>query len=344
MSHVSGYEGTTAGDGGGKYFPPPPDLVSNHGGQPPPALRDWNIPAISEDEAKEAFIQYAASKCCYSQNPAREMLFEDLQSFNTYRYRLETFTESRSTAWKSEPYNGEGVDSYLCGVPPLPWDIRMEIPDMFRDHIKRTKVPHTSSVKGCQTCGCSGRRPCSECHGLSRKECWVCNGRGVRLSDKKCTTCSGTGSSICNSCSGLGTKACPDCKGRGQLLSFIELQVEWQNNIFEYLVDQRTGFPTELFKEVNGKKLFVNEEYMVHPVISFPQSDINKASRNAVEQHMTQFGSTTRILRQRQTIELIFLTKVEYEWHGKSYSYFVYGNEHNVYAEDYPKKCCCTII
>lgn len=44
-----------------------------------------SIPAVSEDAAKEALIQYAASKCCYSSAPAKEMVFRNLQPFNTYR-------------------------------------------------------------------------------------------------------------------------------------------------------------------------------------------------------------------------------------------------------------------
>ncbi|XP_044307695.1 protein SSUH2 homolog isoform X1 [Varanus komodoensis] len=344
VNNIAGYEGTTDGDGGGRYFPPPPNSVPDRGDEPPPALRNWTIPAISEDEAQEALIQYVASKCCYGKAPAKEMMFQDLQSFNTYRYRLETFTESRSTVWKTEPYNGEIVDSYLCGAPPLPWDIIVDIPVMFTDQKKKIKVPHTSSVKGCPCCGCSGRRPCQKCRGLTRQQCWVCHGKGYRMNNERCTECLGTGTSMCDKCSGLGTTACSDCGGRGQLLSYIELQVVWKNNVFEYLADQRTGFPTELFKEVSGQKLFVDEQYMVYPVTGFPEGSINQASRNAIEQHKTQFGSTARILRERQTIELLFLTRVEYEWHRKSYSYFVYGNEHKVYAENYPRKCCCAIL
>ncbi|KAL8212656.1 UNVERIFIED_CONTAM: Protein ssuh2 [Gekko kuhli] len=57
-----------------------------------------------EGEAQEAFLEYASSNCCYSSSPAREMVFEDLQAFNTYRYRLETFTESRSLEWRTKPF------------------------------------------------------------------------------------------------------------------------------------------------------------------------------------------------------------------------------------------------
>ncbi len=44
-----------------------------------------SIPAITEELAQEAFIKYVSSKCCYSSKPAKEMVFTDLQSLNTYR-------------------------------------------------------------------------------------------------------------------------------------------------------------------------------------------------------------------------------------------------------------------
>uniref|UniRef100_K7FHA9 Uncharacterized protein n=1 Tax=Pelodiscus sinensis TaxID=13735 RepID=K7FHA9_PELSI len=94
--------------------------------------------------------------------------------------------------------------------------------------------------------------------------------------------------------------------------------------------------------------LFVGLKYFpflqVYPVVNFPEPSISQASQNAVVQHHTQFASVSRLLRQRQTIELIPLTKVEYEWQGKLYSYYVYGDENRVYTENYPKKCCCSIM
>lgn len=47
---------------------------------------------------------------------------------------------------------------------------------------------------------------------------------------------------------------------------------------------------------------------------------------------------------QRQTIELIPVTRVSYTWKGKSHIYFVYGNEFQVNADDYPATCCCTVM
>lgn len=36
-----------------------------------------------------------------------------------------------------------------------------------------------------------------------------------------------------------------------------------KNNIFEYVADQRSGFPADRFKEVTGQKKFVDEQSMV---------------------------------------------------------------------------------
>nr|XP_006132869.1 protein SSUH2 homolog [Pelodiscus sinensis] len=344
IDDVSGYEGTALGDDGGKDLPPPSNLVTDRGGgQHPPAQTHWNIPSISEDEAKEALMQYAARNCCYSSAPAKEMVFRNLQPFNTYRYRLETFTESRSSEWKTSPYKGELVDSFLLGPAPLPWNIQVEVPTMFTDNITKVKVPHTSSLQGCHNCRSSGTICCTNCHGRRKVQCWICHGSGNRLNDR-CTHCNGSGQSGCNSCSGSGHKTCMKCAGRGQLLYYIELQVKWKNNIFEYVADQRSGFPANLFKKVTGQKIFVDEQSMVYPVVNFPEPSISQASQNAVVQHHTQFASVSRLLRQRQTIELIPLTKVEYEWQGKLYSYYVYGDENRVYTENYPKKCCCSIM
>ncbi|KAL8212658.1 UNVERIFIED_CONTAM: hypothetical protein K2H54_054512, partial [Gekko kuhli] len=129
-----------------------------------------------------------------------------------------------------------------------------------------------------------------------------------------------------------------------RLLTYNALVVKWSNNVFEYVAHQSNDFPAKLFQAVTGQKLFVDEQDMVYPIINFPDSSINDASRNAVERHRSQFTSTARILRQRQTIEHIPLTRVEYRWREASSSFYVYGNERKVHTEDYPQKCCCTII
>ncbi|XP_033877042.1 protein SSUH2 homolog isoform X1 [Acipenser ruthenus] len=341
MHNVPGYEGT--GSGEGKCVPPPNPGLASPGRGPSPSERQWEIPSIGEDFAKDAFIEYASSKCCYSSRPAKELLFTDLQAHNTYRYRLETFVESRKTEWDSVPYTGQVVDSYGSCVP-APWDIAVQVPAMFQNGKRAVQVPHTSSVKGCHNCLALGKSACQKCIASGWMQCWVCNGSGRRMSDNRCSHCNGVGRVRCTECSGSGSKTCHTCTGKGQLLFFINLIVEWKNHIYEFVPDKRSGFPVDRVSKVTGELLFTDTQYMVYPVVSFPDNAINQASQTAVREHQAQFVTTSRILQQRQTIELIPVTRVHYTWKEKTYIYFVYGAEHKVYTDDYPAKCCCCTI
>ncbi|TRZ03606.1 hypothetical protein DNTS_018990, partial [Danionella cerebrum] len=64
-----------------------------------------------------------------------------------FQYRLETFTEARSSAWESEPHTGQSVDGPQNGASPLPWHINVSYPPKFTDGIQKVRVPHSSFVK-----------------------------------------------------------------------------------------------------------------------------------------------------------------------------------------------------
>ncbi|XP_069824017.1 uncharacterized protein [Dendropsophus ebraccatus] len=338
---IPGYEGMGSNDGG-KCLPPPqpgpfPDTV------PTPANTNWTIPSISEYDARKALMDYANNKCCYRSTPAEEMDFNELRPFNTYRYRLETFTESRTCKWVTKPYTGQAIDSLISGIPPQPWDIPIQIPAMFKDEEKKMPIPHTSSLKACPQCLGICRTVCKKCHGTGRVRCWVCNGTGRQFSDS-CHHCGGQGTESCKTCNSTRYERCVGCSGRGQILNYIELTVIWKNNIYEFVADHNSEFPTELFKKVNGEKIFMDEQLLLLPLVNFPAQAINQASQNALQQHHAQFSSTTRMLRQRHCIEWLPLTKVEYIWRGNRYDYFVYGRENEVYTDNYPQKCCCVVM
>ncbi|KAJ8359003.1 hypothetical protein SKAU_G00155280 [Synaphobranchus kaupii] len=337
MDTVPGYEGTGAGGNDLPYQGPPQTPGPR---SPGPPASNWQIPSINEVMAQEAFIEYAASKCCYSSNPAKEMVFTDLQAHNTYRYRLETFTESRCTEWASEPYTGQIVDGYM-GVAPGPWDIAVSIPALFQDEKKEVRVPHTSSVKGCHSCMTLGRNPCEKCVTSGMMQCWVCKGSGRRMSDDRCRHCNGIGRVRCTTCSGAGSKTCNTCQGRGQLLCFIKLVVKWKNNMFENVVDKHSGLSMDRISAVTGEMMFSDMHPVVYPVVGFPDNAINQLAERSVREHQARFFSSCRVLQQRQTIELIPITRVHYSWKDKTHIYFVYGAEHKVYTDDYPAKCCC---
>lgn len=341
LDNVTGYEGTTAD--GERFVPPPVFSEAAARRDEPHPQRAWSIPSITEETAREAFIQYASSACCYSSKPAKEMVFLDLKPCNAFRYRLESFTESRSTEWTSMPYKGQFVDSCTYGPAPLPWDILMEIPQMFQDDIKNVPVPHTSSIKGCHACMAMGKVACTKCTATGRVRCHICSGRGYILDDR-CHPCHGTGLRGCTSCSGCGTKPCETCEQSGQLMMYIQLTVKWKNNVNEYVADRHIGLSLELYKKMTGQNIFTDEQPMVWPILAFPEIQINQASHKIIQEHRQQLTRTSLIIQQRQTIEFIPVTQVYYEWKGKEYHYFTCGIDNNVHAPDYPAKCCCTIL
>ncbi|XP_076864435.1 ssu-2 homolog, tandem duplicate 2 [Brachyhypopomus gauderio] len=328
-------------------------LIPEYSDAPPPPLGylqqspanspDWHIPAISEELAREVFIEFASRKCCYSTKPSKEMVFTDMHALNTYRYRLETFTESRSTEWASEPYNGQLVDG-LSGVAPGPWDMVVPVPALFKDCKRDIRIPHTSSVKGCDSCLNLGRSACARCVNSGRIQCQICGGSGRSASNGRCHHCTGHGRIMCAACGGVGSTTCMKCQGRGRILSFILLKIKWKNNEYTTMVDKRSGFPVDLLHSVTGEMLFTDMNKQVYPIVNFPEGAVNSASASAVQEHQAQFSTTCRIVQQRQTIELIPVTRVHFAWREKTHIYFVYGAENKVFTKDYPARCCCCSI
>ncbi|XP_060765857.1 protein SSUH2 homolog isoform X2 [Neoarius graeffei] len=333
---VPGYEGI-----GGGFLPPPPI-------QPMPTpdvqpAHEWSIPALTKEEAQEAFHNFANSNCCYSADPATDGVITNMEQFNTYRYRLETYTESRKTEWATKPYEGQPVTAH-AQVAPNPWQVPVQVPAMFKNSTQDVEVPYTASVKPCDTCSASGKRQCKSCGGSSTKQCTACGGSGRVNGEAACETCNGRGKVNCPDCSGQGTTVCDTCKGKQQLLMYIKLIVEWKNNVDDFVVEQSSGLEQSKLDAVTGKKLIKDTKFMVYPLNGFPESSTAQASERLIKEHHSKFSQTSRIIQQQQSVELIPITKVTYQWKEKDYVYFVYGIELKVKAIDYPEQCCCTII
>ncbi|XP_023271924.1 protein SSUH2 homolog [Seriola lalandi dorsalis] len=339
FNSVPGYEDTVAGGGG--YLPPPMPVQPSAPPQPGP-VADWSIPSLPEDLARGAFKDFASSHCCYSAGPANDGDITTMEPFNTFRYRLETFTESRSTEWAHKPYEGEPADFYTQ-TAPRPWEVPATAPSLFTDHKQEIRVPFTSSIKDCQDCHSTGTTPCEECHGNGYKQCSWCSGSGTR-NDENCHHCNGTGRDRCSDCDSEGMTKCITCKGKRQLLTFIQLKVEWTNHVEDHVVEQNSGLKVDDLRSVSGKELFKNNQFLLYPVLGFPNPAIAEASERMIRDHQSKYSQTSRILQQRQLVELIPITKVNYKWKGDSHVYFVYGNEHQVSADNYPATCCCVIL
>ncbi|KAG8007548.1 Protein SSUH2-like protein [Nibea albiflora] len=174
------------------------------------------------------------------------------------------------------------------------------------------------------------------------KDCWVCNGSGRRL-EEACNHCHGSGKERCTSCNSEGIKECETCEGKRQLLTYINLKVEWVNQVDDHVVEQNSGLQIDDLRSVSGKELFKNSQYLLYPLLGFPNPTISEASQRLLQEHQTKFAQNFRILQQRQRVELIPITKVNYKWKGDSHVYYVYGNENEVSA-NYPATCCCVIL
>uniref|UniRef100_A0AAY4B3E7 SSUH2 protein n=1 Tax=Denticeps clupeoides TaxID=299321 RepID=A0AAY4B3E7_9TELE len=335
-----GYEGFLGGGEGG-FIPSPPLVLPT----PPPgtAPPEWNLTCVCEEEARQAFLQYVSEHCCYGSGPAENGVITSREPFNTFRYSLQTFTESRKLEPKIEPYQGQPLDAGSQPVPP-PWAIWVQAPPNFTELEKDVPVPFTSSIKDCVTCKKTGKCKCSACSGKGNQPCSDCRSTGSKAG-VQCDKCNGSGRKCCSSCSGKGFKVCATCKGEKRLLEYLSLKVKWINDQEEFVTEKWSGLTKVKLRDVTGKKLFEDTQCLVYPVQNFPDVELCQASQKMVTEHQNKHSQTERILQQKQTIELIPVTKVTYQWEQKSYVFFVYGMESKVATDDYPDSCClCTLI
>uniref|UniRef100_A0A3B4GWJ8 Protein SSUH2 homolog n=1 Tax=Pundamilia nyererei TaxID=303518 RepID=A0A3B4GWJ8_9CICH len=277
----------------GPSAPPPGWLDDIHGyqglkGGGEPSIFFSRVPSVSEDVARDALLKFVESKWNYSSKPARNLTFKDLQPITVYRYRLETYTETRASAWQFEPYNGQTVDGPQYGMSPAPWDIPVSLPQRYTDKVEKIRVPHSSFVKVCHKCKGCGRTRCTACFGRGQKRCTFCHGRG-RIRNKHCTSCHGRGRKRCLSCHSHGYKTCSVCLGSQNLLHFIQLTVTWYQNHSKC----SHGPPYDITASAVCV-YFLN----VYPIQGFPDQEICEVSTKLINEHLERFTATSRILQQ----------------------------------------------
>lgn len=263
LDDIHGYQGHKGGEDENPLCPPPPAY------NPQPELNrntlvpNVRVPTVSEDVARDALLKFVESKWRYSSKPARNLTFKELKPITVYRYRLETYTETRTSAWQFEPYNGQVVDGPQYGMSPPPWDIPVSVPLRYTDVVEKVRVPHSSLVKPCHKCNGYGRTRCMNCQGRGQKRCTFCHGHG-RSRNKRCTSCHGRGRKRCFSCHGQGYRTCSVCHGSQNLLHFIQLTVTWKNDIADFIPDRQPDFPDKKFEKVTGDPFFVDENVLVN--------------------------------------------------------------------------------
>ncbi|XP_076022297.1 protein SSUH2 homolog [Genypterus blacodes] len=145
-------------------------------------------------------------------------------------------------------------------------------------------------------------------------------------------------------CSGLGWIICNTCTGQGRVVTTMTLIVQWTNYKDTHTVQQASGLKIVKLDKVPGVELFSESNIRVLPVTNFPHPEVLEVSSELVRGHQHKYSQTSNIIQQRQTIELLPITKVTYEWKEESHVFFVYGKDSKVSAVDYPAACCCCTL
>ncbi|KAK7089620.1 protein SSUH2 homolog [Littorina saxatilis] len=309
-----------------------------------------HAPIVTAEDARDALLSHVSQHSCYGDTTAKEMTIHDLKSSSTFHYILETFTETRSTAWVSKPYKGQPIDRPNNGPAINPLDIPVNTPVMFLPGKINLEVPHTAVMKSCHKCFGRGHEQCDRCHGKGGEWCKRCNGSGSETYEefgerklRDCLSCSKTGRQKCSPCKDSGRTKCDVCCGCGSLKCFTKLTVVWRNHKNEHVV-QKTPLPHGLAKTVMGQVAFKEQNPRVAPINHFPDQQVKKVSTTLINKHARDFPSE-KILMQRQEVRMVPVTQVFCSWKDQDHSSFiVYGFEHKVYAPDYPQQCCCGCV
>lgn len=333
----------------GAPLPPPAYEPPDEASRPEETFTGVGI--IDEQQVRDAICAFADKNCCYGTGAAERMSLEKMEPSGGLHYQLESFTETRTTCWQHLPYQGGFVDGPHCGRAPAVWEIVCSPSELFNTHTKKIEVPHTSNVKTCHTCTGCGFVRCTKCQGRGKVRCSSCHGSGRRTvhhngrsERRNCTWCHGSGRKRCSRCSGDGRVRCPTCEGYTKLRWFIELTVQYTNNLEDF-IHETTDLPNELIRDVSGKVVFEQTLPYVWPISQYHIQEINLSSIEMVERHRSAWPNS-KMLQQRQVLRSVPVTEVHYKFKDKDGRFWVYGNEQEVHCPDYPQSCCwgCTII
>uniref|UniRef100_A0A8C0BI48 Ssu-2 homolog n=1 Tax=Buteo japonicus TaxID=224669 RepID=A0A8C0BI48_9AVES len=119
--------------------------------------------------ARRALLRFVASRCCYGSRAAGALAIRRLRQLGMYRYRLETFSESRLSEWAFEPFTSKchGHGRSKCGVCHGAGRVRS---------CKTFCQARLKQQKRCQLCSGTGRKRCNTCSGRGSKTCATCRG------------------------------------------------------------------------------------------------------------------------------------------------------------------------
>ncbi|ELT91589.1 hypothetical protein CAPTEDRAFT_204493 [Capitella teleta] len=285
------------------------------------------MPVITEQQAITELKDFVRRHPCYDERPAYYMKVKHLKHSTYFHYKLETFSESRSTTWVYEPFHGEPIDGPAYGPAPHPWDIQVRPSMEYYYAVKHLEVPHTASVKPCHTCSGIGSMLCPSCNGHGIVVCTFC----LDSNRFACSYCKSTSRLKCSHCKCRGHVPCQTCDMTGKLRCYIKLTITWRNHLDDIHSFQNDSIPDDLIRTelVSSGTSFSHTLVVANVYISlhlsclsypyheslyssahvwavthFPDQTINQGSRQLVDKHRNVYNME-RPLMQRGILEIV---------------------------------------
>ncbi|KAM4023560.1 protein SSUH2 homolog isoform 2-T2 [Anomaloglossus baeobatrachus] len=276
-----------------------------------------NVVLIPKEAARDAVRRYVSSSYCCCTPRGEEPVIERLTQMPIYKYKLETFTETRHIEKICKPYTGQRIDAQDGEALPQLWGIEVSTPKMFHEGSKKIPLPRSGEIKTCHKCGGRGRCKCTRCGGSGQFRC-------------RCSSSSRQKSR---------NKRCPACSGSGRKRKTLRSQVVSDP------LEQELSLPLTLLQKVTGEVITMDGDVTVQPLAGFADvPEISDASGRLIQEHQMTCGPSSHILKQRQTVEMIPVAHVQYGYRGKNLACHVYGLERRVFAPRRLHNLACSIM
>lgn len=313
---------------------------------------------LDEVEIRELLIDHVGHRCCWGSRPARTWRIHAVEDCDVYVGTLETFIEERDSIKETEPYLGGNIDGKDKGLALGIWelDLRSQFPVLFIPHQEsKAKIPHSEIIEKCSGCAGRGQITCSTCNvnqepGFYKEnqtmQCPACFGRGLIAhrdgSDTICVKCDGKGKIPCGTCGSRGLIKCETCRGSGSLLTRRIGVVKWKT-LSTRKVSGTSGaasVPDEVFHRAKGVQLCNTQAHQCTPAFFADSFFLNKFSSEVIADRAS-VPPTARVICERHTISVVPVKRVTMTHRGRSFSFYIIGNDREVYLKDYyPSRFC----
>ncbi|KRY12082.1 Protein SSUH2 -like protein [Trichinella britovi] len=322
------------------------------------------FPSFTEEEIRQSLDSEVKKHKYWSSSTLNGLKIVKIDGSVTMRYRIESFLETRSKQPTCEPGTDEfeALELHCNNI----WEVPCSPTRMFTEETKVLNMPGSSRIAKCASCHGQGVNLCFHCRNSGSIRCNACNGTGMKSGvphpavvthplvatfpyydgSRSYSNASTASASKSRKRFGLGTPAhlstltgipppgltivdlCGVCQGRGLRPSVLK---------DEYC--HEVHLPDEELQKVTGDLVLVECQPVVLPIKKFPIPAISEQSERLIKAHLQKQTPSTKILKQRQTLEAVPIAEVLYEVGNRTNKFWVLGRERVAYVPQYPKKC-----